>query len=323
MTDFILPLQFTVHEVHDYMFEHFGVTPFHQYCSVTGRPYGEITIHELETTIRFLDNDDLESFCDDLFVRMIAGMRPSLNWSRVEPITIEFARHNDKAGLLSYLVHRVNESKPSADMTFAEMMDRNQKRIKTYRKIATLVEQVDTFELVQLLLQADSFGNLHRFTAPIYQGKVPVLAKLFDESTLDAAHYPALVEQTRKWVESILVILEKESRVAMSDVRAAATYGNRLTTMAYSRSWMEKPVSALTPEARKRKESKADGTWAKRTKRAIAAAKKQEEIDSLFASVEAAMKPSKPRESVAAQIAKVKPQARRFTAGMFGKKVEA
>ena len=40
---------------------------------------------------------------------MIAGMRPCLNWSRVEPVTIEFARHNDKAGLLAYLVNRCNE----------------------------------------------------------------------------------------------------------------------------------------------------------------------------------------------------------------------
>src|SRR3546814_2625766 len=77
---------------------------------------------------------------------MIAGMRPCLNWSRVEPITIEYARHSDKAGLLAYLIHRVNESKPSSDMTFNEMMDRNQRRIKSYRVISELVEQVDTFE---------------------------------------------------------------------------------------------------------------------------------------------------------------------------------
>src|SRR3546814_20569820 len=77
-----------------------------------------------------------------------------------------------KAGLLAYLIHRVNESKPSSDMTFNEMMDRNQRRIKSYRVISELVEQVDTFELVQLLLQADSFGNLHRFNAPQWAGKV-------------------------------------------------------------------------------------------------------------------------------------------------------
>src|SRR3546814_3216382 len=92
------------HEVTIYMLEHFGVNPCEQYCSVTGRPYGFLDIREREDTIRFLDNDDLESFCDDLFVRMIAGMRPCLNWSRVEPITIEYARHSDKAGLLAYLI---------------------------------------------------------------------------------------------------------------------------------------------------------------------------------------------------------------------------
>ena len=129
--DLQLPLPFTPLDVETHMLNNFGVNPFVQYCLVTGRPYGDISERELEDTIRFLDNDDLESFCDDLFVRMIAGMRPCLNWSRVEPITIEFARHHDKAGLLAWLVHRVNESKPSADLTFREMMERNQRRIKT------------------------------------------------------------------------------------------------------------------------------------------------------------------------------------------------
>src|SRR3546814_5893650 len=87
-----------------------------------------------------------------------------------------------KAGLLAYLIHRVNESKPSSDMTFNEMMDRNQRRIKSYRVISELVEQVDTFELVQLLLQADSFGNLHRFTAPQWAGKVERPETLFHRS---------------------------------------------------------------------------------------------------------------------------------------------
>src|SRR3546814_5946945 len=154
-----------------------------------------------ELRISYWSSDVFSS--DLLFVRMIAGMRPCLNWSRVEPITIEYARHSDKAGLLAYLIHRVNESKPSSDMTFNEMMDRNQRRIKSYRVISELVEQVDTFELVQLLLQADSFGNLHRFNAPQWAGKVERPETLFHESNLTPERYPSLVEQTRTWVESI------------------------------------------------------------------------------------------------------------------------
>src|SRR3546814_21085565 len=100
-------------------------------------------------------------------------------------------------------------------MTLNEMMDRNQRRIKSYRVISELVEQVDTFELVQLLLQADSFGNLHRFNAPQWAGKVERPETLFHESNLTPERYPSLVEQTRTWVESILEILDRESRIAM------------------------------------------------------------------------------------------------------------
>lgn len=305
-----LPLPLDLGDVVDYMVNTYQLNPFNQYCLVTGRPYGLISADEIESTIRFLDNDDLESFCDDLFVRMIAGMRPCLNWSRVEPITIEFARHHDKAGLLSYLINRCNESKPSADTPFSELMERNQRRIQTYLLCADLVEKVDTFELTQLLLQADSFGNLHRFNAPKWSDKIERPERLFHESHLTPDNYPTLVGKVRAWVESILVILEKESRVAMSDARSAATYGNRLTSMAYQRSWYENPVSALTPEARKRKESKADGTWQSRVKKQTKKAIKQAEVDSLFASVEAMLTNSEttePKESLASKIARSSP----------------
>src|SRR3546814_11610669 len=102
------------------------------------------------------------------------------------------------------------------------------------------------FPYSTLLRSADSFGNLHRFNAPQWAGKVERPETLFHESNLTPERYPSLVEQTRTWVESILEILDRESRIAMSDARAAATYGNRLTALAYSRSWMENPVSALT-----------------------------------------------------------------------------
>src|SRR3546814_11326601 len=76
----------------------------------------------------------------------------------------------------------------------------------------------------------------------------------------------------------------------MSDARAAATYGNRLTALAYSRSWMENPVSALTPDARKKREKKSDGTWQKRVDKANKQVMRQQEIESLFASVAPALK---------------------------------
>src|SRR3546814_15971580 len=105
---------------------------------------------------------------------------------------------------------------------------------------------------------------------------------LFHESNLTPERYPSLVEQTRTWVESILEILDRESRIAMSDARAAATYGNRLTALAYSRSWMENPVSALTPDARKREEKKSAGTGQNRVVKATKRARMQQETDYTF-----------------------------------------
>src|SRR3546814_15443464 len=87
---------------------------------------------------------------------------------------------------------------------------------------------------------------------------------------------------------------------------------------------MENPVSALTPDARKKREKKSDGTWQKRVVKATKKVMRQQEIDSLFASVEQAMTgPTEPKESIAKQITRVKPKERvTLTEAPSKKKVE-
>lgn len=319
-----LPLPFTVDQVQESMMETYGMDCFALYCVVTGKPYGNIGHYELEDNIRFVDEDDLETYVDDLAVRMIAGMRPSLNWSRVEPVSIEFARHNDKAGLLAYLIHRANENKTPRDMAFADILDRNVARIRSYRMIAALVDEVDTFELTQLLLQADSIGNLHRFPAPrvalnehnrIVRVKPSAMGSisLFHYMFLTPEYYPSLVTAVRTWVEDIMEQIEKESRIAMADARFASTQGNRLTTQAYTRSWMEKPVSALSRERQAKNALKKagltnkDGSTSKsRVKKMI----REEEAMSLLAQVEQMLKGPALASAIAASSPKAKPVLR-------------
>ena len=310
----IFPLPFTVEQVHEYMMDAYGMTPKQLYCAATGMGYATISDAEIEALIRFVDEDDLETFCDDLAVRMVAGMRPSMIWSRVEPASIEFARHNDKAGLLAYLIHRANESKSPTDMTFAYIMDRNITRIRSATAIERLVSEVDTFELVQLLLQADSIGNLHRFVTPLValneHGRIERIKKAgiggkscFSPEFLTPAHYPCLVNIVRFWVEDILEQIDNESRIAMADARFASTQGNRLTVTAYTRSWMEKPVSALSRERQAKNALKKAGLTNKDGSTSKSRVKKMmsdEAANSLLAEVEAMLKGPELAKAIAA-----------------------
>lgn len=322
---FQLPLPFTVEQVHDYMMATYSVTPKQLYCGATGQGYATVSQEEIESLIRFVDEDDLETFCDDLFVRMIAGMRPCMMWSRIEPASIEFARHNDKAGLLAYLIHRANETKSSADLTFQDIMTRNHARILSYEAIDNLVESgVDVFELMQLLLQADSIGNLHRFTQPLVarneHGRLERVKKhtlgvtsLFHVDHLNKDDFPALVTHTRTWVEDILDVLDKETRVAMADARFAATQGNRLTVTAYTRSWMEKPVSALSRERQAKNAPKKAGLLNKdgsTSKSRVRKMMSDEAANSILAEVEQMLKGPDLAKSIAASAPKPKPVLR-------------
>lgn len=320
-----LPLPFTVEQVHNHMVETYGVTPKQQYCLATGQGYATVSQHELEDLIRFVDEDDLETFCDDLFVRMIAGMRPSLIWSRVEPSSIEFARHNDKPGLLAYLIHRANEAKSPRDMTFQDIMTRNQMRIKSFEAIDALVEAgADVFELTQLLLQADSHGNLHRFDQPMVarneHGRLDRVKKLtlgatrlFDPAHINVDDLPMLVNLTRTWVEDIMETIDNETRIAMADARFASTQGNRLTVTAYTRSWMEKPVSALSRERQAKNALTKAGLTLKSGKTSKSAVKKMisdQAANEMLAEVEAMLKGADLAKAIAATPTKAKPVLR-------------
>ena len=321
----IFPLPFTVEQVHDYMMATYAVTPRQLYCSATGQGYATVSQSEIESLIRFVDEDDLETFCDDLFVRMIAGMRPCMMWSRIEPASIEFARHNDKAGLLAYLIHRANETKSPADLTFQDIMTRNHQRIKSYEAIEALVESgANIFELTQLLLQADSIGNLHRFNQPMVRrnehGRLDRVKKLefgaiplFHVDNLTPKDLPVLTNLTRVWVEDILEVLDKESRVAMADARFAATQGNRLTTKAYISSWRENPVSALSRERQAKNALKKAGLLnpsGSTNKRAVKKMISDEAANSLLAEVEQMLKGPNLAKAIAASAAKPKPVLR-------------
>lgn len=319
-----LPLPFSVDAVIESMMDTYGLDALGLYCSVTGKPYGNIGHYEMVDTIRFVDEDDLEAFVDDLAVRMIAGMRPCMNWSRVEPASIEFARHNDKPGLLAYLIHRANESKTQRDQTFSYIMDRNICRIRSYRAIEQLTKDIDTFELMQLLLQADSLGNLHRFNVPmvalnehnrIVRCKPNAVGaiSMFHYMFLTAEYYPSLVTAVRSWVEDILETIDNETRVAMADARFASTQGNRLTVTAYTRSWMEKPVSALSRDRQAKNALKNAGLTTKSGKTSKSAVKKMmsdQAANEMLAEVEAMLKGPSLAKAIAASETKAKPVLR-------------
>lgn len=326
-----LPLPFTAEQVIEQMKADHGIDPTVLYCLVTGRPYGIVPDHEIVDTIRFVDCDDLEQFCDDLAVRIVAGMRPCMNWARVEPESIDFARANDKAGLLAYLINRANESQPSMDMKFEEMMTRNKMRIATYEVCESLVQNADVFELTQLLLQGDAFGNLHRFKPPtVFINKYDRIERCrptqgnavsaFEPRFLTPKHLPALLKIVSSWVTGILDSIERANKQALTDARAAAANGNRITTTAYTRSWLTKPVSALSSDAQRRQQEKHMGIRLDKLATAkIRITKKmqaQADVDSIFAEVEAALAQSAKAKQVTAPAAPTikKPVILRFGA---------
>src|SRR4051812_5829833 len=90
--------------------EQFGYDYFRVYCSITGKPFGFLNSEERHSLLSLVceSNDDADGACDDLWLRVIGSMRPSLKWNvwRDRDAMVKL-RRTDPRETLAYLINRM------------------------------------------------------------------------------------------------------------------------------------------------------------------------------------------------------------------------
>lgn len=140
--------------------------PTKLYCLHTGKPIGIILFEEFESTVAeiAINCTDLESIADDLAMRILASMRPSLKWNKLRDSTLPEMRVNQPVETLAYLLNKLMT--PSRDDNTQDFFQVHRTRILTYQQVSRLTkEQVD--EMTHLLLEIEAKLNLEKEVSPL------------------------------------------------------------------------------------------------------------------------------------------------------------
>lgn len=205
------------------------------HCLVTGKPIGYTLQEEFDSLVASIPGDD-EKIMDELALRMLASMRPSMKWNRLRTESLAELRKSSPVETFCYLMNRLltpsAEKKRGSDF---QTLHRN--RIYLYQ-MASEATLGDDFESVMLmLLEIDAKLNLISEESPIeYQD-------IFRNEDIFA--YLALA--LKKWHE-IRVAYHRQA-----ELEARFYAANPGAKRAYFTAWMDaKPKT----EATIKKESK-------------------------------------------------------------------
>ncbi len=135
------------------------------YCQVTGKRIG--TTDELEFCHLVVSLDgDLEAICDDIAIRLLASMRPSMQWNKMRADSLKLMAERSPVDTLAYLLNRLfaplNHRKVSLDSLLAV----NEDKIRLHTQ---LTRWGMTHELVALsyqLLEIDAKWGLDSEASP-------------------------------------------------------------------------------------------------------------------------------------------------------------
>lgn len=240
-----------------------GVDVTQMYCLHTGKPIGQIFDSELEEAIYEEGDQDIESIADALVIRCVASMRPSPALNKPDHGTIREMAARRPIDALAYLLNRLYGSKQlltnRGEQWFAPLIA----RIETHRLLCDSYHAPNATvyaAVTHWLLELDSKLNLHEITAPLFEkdrlGKwlVTKTGKPF----VQVIHEPDALAAFESWVFERLHEWDKRDSAALAQLRWSN--GNRMTTSAYVRSYLDNPEIANRKHAEelKRKQKAAN-----------------------------------------------------------------
>lgn len=218
---------------HDSFMSIHGYSPLGIYCQLTGKRIGHVDSDEFDALLDSLDLSDPEAASDDVAMRLLASMRPSMRWNKMRGETLADLADSDPVSTLAYLLNRLfaplNSRKIGVDSLLGAYAD----RIKTYLLCAEWGRTDDTNTLTHMLLELDAKWSLDLEAAPF-----TAYDFMFDCATLE--HRIGLL---KPWYDLRVKAYDKKVKDDEMQVKWNRS-GNVLAKPAFLKSWMRsKPIS--------------------------------------------------------------------------------
>jgi hypothetical protein len=221
----------------------YGFDPFRIYCQVTGKPFATILEEEMDSVLSLVceSNDDADAAAQDLWLRVVASMRPSLKWNKFRSNTLAELRVSDPIETLAYLVNRMfgPHNRLKGGMTLSHY----EERIKAWQRIKDWGVTDETNTLTYMLLEIDAKMGLDVEMPPFNW------LDFFDADSMKHR-----VEMTQGWYGQLMVRWEKRIKEEEMSVRWMR-HGNVLAKPAFADAYQESKPLTITGIKRAEKQA--------------------------------------------------------------------
>lgn len=221
-----------------------GFNPAYLYCQVTGKPIAKST--ELVDLIESLKGD-VDGVIDDVALRVLASMRPSVFWNAMREHSLQDMRLQRPIELCAYLLNRLFAPSTGVDkLALPDRLGMYSDRIKSYALLAQwgMDERLDS--MMFMLLELDAKLNLSRESCPF-----TAYDFFFDAPT----HNERLAMLT-EYYEKRIAHYNRQQKVELDEARWFK--GNSLARTPYvSAFWEKKPLSPTQVKMQERQSEKA------------------------------------------------------------------
>lgn len=224
--------------------EEYGFDPYKIHCSVTGKPIGNLFDEEYDSILSLVceSNDGADEAASDLWLRVIAAMRPSLKWNKFRSETLAQMRKTDPVETLAYLVNRMFA--PHNRLRGGMQPIHYEERIKAWQQIEAWGVTDDTNTLTYMLLEIDA--------------KMGLDVEMPSFNWQDFFHAESMthrVSMLQGWYADLMIRWEKRLKAEEMQTRWIR-HGSVVAKQAFADAYMEsKPLSAT---AIKKAEKRAD-----------------------------------------------------------------
>jgi hypothetical protein len=214
--------------------ETFGFDYFRIYCQVTGKPFGFLTSEERSGILSLVceSNDDADEAAQDLWLRVIGSMRPSLKWNKYRASSLADLRKSDPMETLAYFINRMFA--PHDRLKGGLTINHLEERIKAWQRIETWGVTDDTNTLSYMLLEIDAKMGL--------DVEMPPFNWL---DFFDAESTKHRVEMVQGWYGNLMERWEKRLKQEEMQTRWMR-YGNVLAKPAFAQAFMDSQPPSLT-----------------------------------------------------------------------------
>jgi hypothetical protein len=231
----------------------YGFEPLFIYCQVTGKPIGTFLAEEQDSVLNLVceSNDGADEAASDLWLRVIASMRPSLKWNKFTAQSLAELRVSHPVETLAYLVNRMftPHNRLKGGVTFRHF----EERIKAFKQIESWGQTDDTNTLTYMLLEVDAKMGLDVEMPPFNW-----------QDFFDAESMKHRVEMLQGWYGQLMVRWEKRLRDEELQTRWMR-HGNVLAKPAFADAFMESKPLTMTgikkAEKAAEKQIFADAAW--------------------------------------------------------------